>query len=74
MPKTFGTILSSKVRSKIPTNSQINPRTTDENKNSKVPTIKIILDSSAGAPIIQKYVLHKPHKIITEKKYSGLLW
>ena len=41
-PITFGVILSPKLRGKISTNSQINPATSDENKNSKVCTIKIL--------------------------------
>ena len=42
LPITCGTILSSSPCGKDSTNSQINPRTTDENKNSKVHTIKIV--------------------------------
>ena len=48
-PIPFGTILSLNPCSKISTKSQINPGTTDENKNSKVRTIKILLDSGASA-------------------------
>ena len=42
-PITFGVILPPKLRGKISTNSQINPTTLDENKNSKICTIKIFL-------------------------------
>ena len=44
---------------KIPTNSQINPGTTNENKISKVRTTKILLDSGAIASILRKDVLCK---------------
>ena len=39
-----------------------------ENKNSKVHTIKILLDSGAIASIIRKDVLYKCHKILKDKK------
>ena len=38
---TFGIILSPNPRGKNSTNSQINPETVDENKNSEVCTMKI---------------------------------
>ena len=47
-PITSGVIIPPKLRGKISTNSQINPVTLDENKNSKVLTIKILLDSGAS--------------------------
>ena len=47
-PITFGVILPRKLRDKISTNSQIIPETLDENKNSKVRTIKILFDSGAS--------------------------
>ena len=40
-PITFGVILSPNPRGKNSTNSQINPGTSNENKNFKVRTIKI---------------------------------
>ena len=68
LPMTFGIILSPNLRNKNSTNSQINPATTDENKISKVGTIKILLDSGASASIVCKVVLHKRHKILKDKK------
>ena len=56
---TFGVILSPKLRGKNSTNSQINPATSNENKNSKVSTIKILLDSGASASIVGKDVLYE---------------
>ena len=50
------------------TNSQINPETSDENKNSKVCTIKILLDSYASASIVCKDVVHRNHKILKDEK------
>ena len=67
LPITFGIILSSNPRGKNSTNSQINPGTLDENKNSKVRTIKILLDSGANASIVRKDVLHMHHKILKDK-------
>ena len=40
----------------------------DKNKNSKVRTIKILLDSGASASIVRKDVLHVRHKILKDKK------
>ena len=56
-PITFGVILLPKLCSKTSTNSQINPITSDENKNSKVCTNKILLDSGACASIVQRRVV-----------------
>ena len=67
-PFTFGVILPPKLHVKISTNSQINPTTLDENKNSKVHSIKILLDSGASASIIRKDVMCKRHKILKDKK------
>ena len=67
-PITFGIISSPKPRGKNSTNSQINPGSSDENKNSKVRTIKILLDSGASASIVRKDVLHVRHKILKDKK------
>ena len=59
LPITFGVRLPPNPRSKTLTNSQINPGTLDVNKNSKVHTIKILLDSGASASIVCKDVLYK---------------
>ena len=67
-PITFGLILPLKLRGKLSTNSQINPVNSDENKNSKVRTIKILLNSGAIASIVRKDVLHECHKILQDKK------
>ena len=67
-PITFGAILPPKLHGKISTNSQINPLYLDENKISKVHTIKILLDSSASASIVQKDVLHECHEILKDKQ------
>ena len=40
----------------------------NENWNSKVCTIKILLDSSASASIVSKDVLYKGHRILKDKK------
>ena len=58
-PITFGTILPPKLHGDISTNSQIIPVNLDENKNPKVRTIKILLDSSSSASIVLRDVLHK---------------
>ena len=49
---TFDIILSQNPWGKNLTNSQINLVTLDENKNSKVHSIKILLDSGASVLII----------------------
>ena len=49
-------------------NSQITPRTTDENKNFKVYNIIILLDSDACASIAHRDVLHKHHQILKDDK------
>ena len=59
----FGVNLPPNPRSKKSTNSQINPGTSDENRNSKVRTIKIILDSGASALIICKDAFYERHRI-----------
>ena len=53
-PLTFSVIIPPKLRGKYLTNSQINPGTSDENKNSKERTIKKMLDSCASALIERK--------------------
>ena len=55
-------------RGKISTNSQIHPGTSDENNNSKVRTIKILLDSDASILIVPKYILYERQRIIKDKK------
>ena len=55
-PIIFGVILPPNLRDKISTNSQNNPETLDEKKNSKVYTIKILLDNGASASIVHKDV------------------
>ena len=67
-PITFSVILPSNLRGKISTNSQISPGTSDENENSKVSTIKILLDSGASASIVRKDVLYVQLKILKDKK------
>ena len=39
--------------------NQINPETLDENKNSKVCAIKILIDSGASALIVRKEILYE---------------
>ena len=51
-PITFGLILPPSPCGKISTNSQNNLLSTKENENSKVCTIKILLDSGASASIV----------------------
>ena len=65
--KPLGVILPPKLRGKIPTNSQINPVNSDENKIFKVRTIKILLDCGASASIVCKDVLHDHHQILKDK-------
>ena len=43
---------------------KLHPGTSNENKNSKVHTIKILLDSTAGVLIVHKDVLYKRHRIL----------
>ena len=63
-PITFGVILPPNPWVKISTNSQNNPRFSDENENSKVLTIKILLDSGASVYNVRKDVLYKRLKIL----------
>ena len=65
---TFSIILPSNPRGKISTTSQINLGTTDKNKNTKVHTIKKLLDSSASASIVHKDTLYERHRILKNKK------
>ena len=64
----FGVILSSKSRGKISANSQNNHVALNKNRNSKVPTIKILLDSGASVSIVRKDLLHERHNILIDKK------
>ena len=64
---TFGVILPPNPPSKNLTNSQINPGTSDENENSKVRTINLLLESGAGATIVCKDVLYERHRILKDK-------
>ena len=66
-PITFSVILPPKLRGKVLTNSQINLGTLDENKNSKICAIEILLDSGASVLIIHKDVLYKRQKILKDK-------
>ena len=68
LPRTFSVILHPNPHGKNSTFSQINPEILNENKNSWVHTIKILLDSGASALIVRKDVLYKRHKILKEQK------
>ena len=57
-PITFVVIIPPKLRGKISTISQNYSVNSDENKNSKVCTIKILLHSGAIASIVHKDVLY----------------
>ena len=72
-PINFGVILPPNLWNKNSTNSQNNPGTLNENKNSIVRTIKILLDSGASASIVCKDVLSENNRIIT-KRINGQLW
>ena len=74
LPTPFDVTLLSNPRGKNSTNSQINLGTTDENKNSKVLSIKISLSSGNSASIARKDILHKRHQIVKDKKITGQLW
>ena len=67
-------ILSLNPQVKKSSNSQDNPGTIDENKVSKVCTIKILLDSGVSASIIHKDFLHECHKFLKMKRINSLLW
>ena len=54
-------------------NSQINPVTTPENKNHKVHTTKILLDSVASSLIVRKVVLEEHHRILKDKMNKWLI-
>ena len=56
MLRTFGFIKSPILRGTNTTNSQMNPGTSYENRNSKVHTIKILLDCGVSASIVRKDV------------------
>ena len=61
---TFGVISPLNPRGNYSTNSPINPKTLDTNKNFKVHAIKISLDSGDSASIVRKDILYKRHKIL----------
>ena len=67
-PITLGVISPQKLYDNFSTNSQINPGTSDENRNSKVRTIKILLDSGASASNVCEDVLYKRHRILKDEK------
>ena len=67
LPIAFGVILPPKLRGKNSTNSQNNPITLYVNRNSKVYTIKSLLDSGASASIVRKDVLYERLKILKDK-------
>ena len=73
-PITFGVILPPNQHSKNSTNSQINPKTLHEIKNSRVHTIKILLDSGASVLIVRKEILYEHQSILQCKKNNGQLW
>ena len=68
LPIEFGIILSPNLRNKNLANYQINPRTTDDNKNSKICPIEILLDSGANGSIVRKDILHERRKILKQKR------
>ena len=47
---------------------QFQMKLVNKNKNSKVLTIKTLLDSGANASIVRKDIIHKRHKILKDKK------
>ena len=67
-PISCGVILPPNLQGKNSTNSQIIPVKLNENKNSKVRTIKILLDSGASASIVCIDVLYEGQKILKDKK------
>ena len=71
LPITFGVILPPNPRGKNSTNSQINQETMDKKQNSKVHTIKILLDSGASVlitPIVYNNVPYKRGRNLQDKK------
>ena len=48
--------------------------TSDKNKNSKVHTIKISLDSDASASMVYKDVSYKRQRSLKDKRINGQLW
>ena len=55
-------------RSNNSSNSQINPGTQDESWNSKIQTIKILLDSGASASIVRKNLSYERNRILKDTK------
>ena len=70
----IGIMLPLNLRSKNAKKSQMNSGTTGGNKNSKVHTVKILLDCNVGASIVCKEVLYKSLKILKDRKMNGQLW
>ena len=71
-PIIFSIILPTNPRCEISTNSQTNPVNLYVNRNSKVPTIKILLDSGTIASITSCYMnIIKFFKI---KRINGQPW
>ena len=68
-PITYSVMLSPNSRGKNSTNSQDKPGFLDEHRNSKVQTIKILLDSGASASIVRKDILFFRHRIHKDKNY-----
>ena len=50
------------------TNAQINPGTSDDNKHSKVHTIKILLESGTSASLVCRDVPHERKRIFKDKR------
>ena len=67
-PITFGVILPPNPYGINSIISQIILGNSDENKNSKGCTIKILLDCDANSPIVRKDLLYEYHKILKDKK------
>ena len=49
-------------------------KTMDKNQNSKVHTIKTLLDSGASVTTISNKVLYKLHRILKDKRINDLLY
>ena len=64
----IGIMLPLNLRSKNAKKSQMNSGTTGGNKNSKVHTVKILLDSGTSTSIVRKDVLHERHKIHKDER------
>ena len=67
-PISFGIIFFPNPQGINSTNSQINPGTMNEHKNSKVGIIKVLLDSCAIALILRRDVFHEHQSIHKDNK------